>query len=139
VVVSYGRFTAIESFYIISDKQNIMEKRKYPRRTSLFYWAWGGDLFWVHFNISFLKIALFVEVTFGILTNLIAGATDEVVFIILAGVHALLILTVTWLIFKNEKVARFALRENSTTREARWVLAAICLLSIVMPSVLAFA
>jgi hypothetical protein len=35
-----------------------MSEQKYPLREAKLYWLLGGDLFWYHFQMSFLKMLL---------------------------------------------------------------------------------
>ncbi|WP_448550499.1 hypothetical protein [Thalassotalea fusca] len=110
-----------------------MEEQKYPSRTSKFYWALGGDVFWYNFRMSFLKKVLLFNIGFYVTVNLVRSIAGEFAVSILGGAFLLLILTIIVLIHTNPKIAKSSLRDKSTARDARGVLmfiAALCLLML---------
>jgi hypothetical protein len=98
----------------------------------------GGDIFWYHFRMDFLKKALIFMVGFAVIINLIRGITGELFIDILAGLYLLGILGGVVSIYKNAKVADFVIRENSKVSDAQWILIFISSLCIIMLALLTF-
>jgi hypothetical protein len=115
-----------------------VSESKYPLRKSKIYWICGGDVFWYHFRMEFLKKALIFLVGFSLIINLVRGITGELFIDVLAGLYLLFILGSIALIYKNSKVANFVLREKSKASDAQWILIFISSLCILMLALLPF-
>ena len=115
-----------------------MSESKYPLRKSKIYWMFGGDIFWYHFKMDFLKKALIFMVGFTVIINLVRGITGELFIDVLAGLYLLGILGGIVSIYKNSKVADFVMRENSKVSDAQWIFIFISSLCILMLALLPF-
>ena len=95
----------------------------------------GGDIFWYHFKMDFLKKVLLSIFTFSVIINLVRGITGELFVDVLAGLYLITILGGIASIYKNTKVADFAMREDSKASDAQWIfifISSLCILMLVL-------
>jgi len=98
-----------------------MSKAPYPNRTSAVYWILGGDLFWYHFKLDFLKRLLIFQIGFSVLLNVIRTLDSSLIFNISVVMYLLITTVGTVLIMTNNLLANYVMREHSQSSDANWV------------------
>ena len=74
------------------------------KRTSVFYWLVGGDIFWFHFKMRFLKHLLIYIVGVQIITALIVVLfkIQSIPFFVGIGIQVVQALLITLPLFSNK-------------------------------------
>ncbi len=115
-----------------------MEDLKYPLRKSKLYWMFGGDIFWYHFNMPFLKAFLIFQFIFSLVMNVMQNFVGEFTINVIAVVYLLGTLSGIVSIYKKEKVSDFVMRSHSKPSDAKWVFIFISCLCVLMLVLLPF-
>ena len=115
-----------------------MEDSKYPLRKSKLYWMFGGDIFWYHFNMQFLKAFLIFQLLFSIVINLLQNFVSEFTINVIVAAYLLGTLIGIVSIYKKGKVSNFVIRSHSKPNDAKWVFIFISCLCVVMLILLPF-
>ncbi|WP_139048237.1 hypothetical protein [Pseudoalteromonas sp. BSi20652] len=115
-----------------------MEDSKYELRKSKLYWMFGGDIFWYHFNMQFLKPFVIFQFLFSITINILQNFVGEFTINVIAAAYLLGTLIGIASIFKKQKVSNFVMRSASKPNDAKWVFIFISLLCVLMLVLLPF-
>ncbi len=108
-----------------------MSEQKYPLRDGKLYWLFGGDIFWYHFQISFLKMLLCSQLLLVVILNLTQWLFGTTATLSLGIIYLVSTLTALYFLRQNVQLHHLVLREKSKISDA-WVLTVIALISSFM-------
>jgi len=115
-----------------------VEDSKYELRKSKLYWICGGDIFWYHFNMAFLKPFLIFQFTFSIVLSVLKNFVGQSALELIAAIYLIATLLGIISIYKNTKIANLVMRSKSKPSDANWVFIFISCLCILMLALLPF-
>jgi hypothetical protein len=108
-----------------------MSEQKYPLREEKLYWLLGGDIFWYHFQMSFLKMLLGSQLVLVVVLNLTQWLLGTKVTLFLGIIYLVGVLAAIYFLRQNVQLHHVVFREKSKISDA-WVLNFIALISSLM-------